>query len=221
MNISHLSLSDFRNFHDLHLDLAPINIFIGLNAQGKSNILEAVHFASLGSSRASHFSDLIRWGSSSALIRIAFLRAAVSHSLAISLSLSTSRRFLLDSSPIPFRSLIGRLPSVFFSPDHLFLFKGSPAARRKFLDAAISQSSAFYFSDLLTFHRLLSHRNSLLRLIRERAADTAALPLWNEQLASLTATVLVKRLDAVEKLDAARESGDNYHVERRNFQWIL
>ena len=220
MNISHLSLSDFRNFHDLHLDLAPINIFIGLNAQGKSNILEAVHFASIGSSRASHFSDLIRWGSSSALIRIAFLRAAVSHSLAISLSLSTSRRFLLDSSPIPFRSLIGRLPSVFFSPDHLFIFKAAAAVRRKFLNAVISQASPVYFSDLSTFQRLLEHRNSLLKLIREGCAAPNSLALWNEQLASLTAGVFVKRLDAVEKFDAAHVSGDNFH-EGRNFQWIL
>ena len=206
MNISHLSLSDFRNFHDLHLDLAPINIFIGLNAQGKSNILEAVHFASIGSSRASHFSDLIRWGSSSALIRIAFLRAAVSHSLAISLSLSTSRRFLLDSSPIPFRSLIGRLPSVFFSPDHLFIFKAAAAVRRKFLNAVISQASPVYFSDLSTFLRLLEHRNSLLKLIREGCAAPNSLALWNEQLAQSAAKVLAKRLDSIEKLnDVARK----------------
>ena len=202
MNISTLSLHNFRNFADLSLHLDPLNIFLGRNAQGKSNILEAIHFASIGSSRAPKDSDLIRWGEDSAALLIAFSRNAVSHSLAINLSTSHPRRLFLDGSTIRPRSLIGRLHAVLFSPDDLFIFNAAPASRRRFLDALISQASLHYFSNLTAFIHLVYQRNSLLKNISNRSASPNNLALWNEQLANTAAKILVKRLDSVEKLNA-------------------
>lgn len=207
MNIAKLFLRDFRNFSQLDLALASLNIFLGRNAQGKTNILEAIHFASLGLSRAAKDTELIRWGAPSSVIRLAFARAGVSHGLAIELSAdSRRRRILLDGNAVRLRTLVGRLTTVLFSPEDLFMFKGSPSVRRKFLDAVIAQSSPVYFADLTTYNRLVEQRNTLLKKIREGLAAPNNLELWNEQLAQTAARVLTKRLDAVEKLnDVARE----------------
>ncbi len=97
MNAAKIFLSNFRNFGELDLELdAAINIFLGRNAQGKTNILEAIHFASLGSSRAAKDSELVRWGETSAVVRIDFVKAGISHRLAIEVAAEKRRRILLD-----------------------------------------------------------------------------------------------------------------------------
>lgn len=202
MNISLLFLRDFRNFSLLDLQLDSLNIFLGRNAQGKTNILEAIHFASLGLSRASKDSELIRWGAASSVIRLAFAHAGVSHGLAIELSSERRRRILFDGNSIHLHALLGRLTTVLFSPEDLFMFKASPSVRRKFLDALIAQYSPLYFADLTTYNRLLAQRNALLKRIREGLAPHHNLDLWNEQLALIAANLLMKRLDVTAALNA-------------------
>ena len=203
MNAAKIFLSNFRNFGELDLELdAAINIFLGRNAQGKTNILESIHFASLGSSRAAKDSELVRWGETSAIVRIDFVKAGISHRLAIEVATEKRRRILLDGLSTRLRNLIGRLATVMFSPEDLFMFKGAPAVRRRFLDAAISQASPVYFADLTAYNRLVEQRNSLLKKIREGTAAPNNLELWNEQLAETAAKIVTKRLAAVEKLNA-------------------
>ena len=150
-----------------------INIFLGENAQGKTNILEAINFASLLRSRAVRESELIRWGCDVALTRIKFSRAGIRHELAIEISSARRRRIFLDANPIRPRELIGKLNSVLFSPEDLFMFKDSSERRRKFLDAQISQASPLYFAELLRYMRLVNIRNQLLKRIRDGQADGA------------------------------------------------
>ena len=97
MNAAKIFLSNFRNFGELDLELdAAINIFLGRNAQGKTNILEAIHFASLGSSRAAKDSELVRWGETSAVVRIDFVKAGISHRLAIEVAAEKRRRMAAE-----------------------------------------------------------------------------------------------------------------------------
>lgn len=208
MNISELILKDFRNFSELNLKPdSAINIFLGRNAQGKTNILEAIHFISLGRSRASKYSELIRRGESSATIRVKFSKADVSHESAAELSAEKkSRRFLFDGNAIRFRDLVGKLNSVMFSPEDLFMFKNSPGVRRKFLDGEIVQASPVYYSDLATYNRLVEQKNNLLKKIREGIAAPDNLDLWNEQLAEMCAKVVVKRAQTVLKMSAPANS---------------
>ncbi len=203
MRIDEIFFQDFRNLAELKLKPdAAINIFLGRNAQGKTNILEAIHFASIGRSRASKDVELIRWGQPAALIRIKFFKAEVSHELAIEISAEKRRRrVLLDGGAIRFRGIIGKLNSVMFSPEDLFVFKNSPGVRRKFLDGEISQASPIYFADLLTYNRLIDQRNNLLKKIREGLASPSNLDLWNEQLAQTAAQIVLKRLESVDKLN--------------------
>ena len=202
MHVSEIFLKDWRNIAEMKFyPDAATNIFLGQNAQGKTNILEAINFASLLKSRAGKESELIRWGQTSALARIKFFKAGVSHELAIEISHTQRRRILLDTNPIRPRELIGKLNSVLFSPEDLFLFKSSPMSRRKFLDAQISQASPVYFMDLLKYNRIVEQRNVLLKKIRDESAKETELELWDEQLAFAAERILSKRLDSVYKLN--------------------
>lgn len=203
MHAVEISLKDWRNLADVRFcPDAAINIFLGNNAQGKTNILEAINFASLLRSRAGKEAELIRWGQAAALLRIGYVKAGVSHELAIEVSARQPRRILLDANPIRPRELIGKLNSVFFSPEDLFMFKGSPSTRRKFLDAQIAQAAPIYFLELTKHTRLVELRNALLKKIREGSAQAEELDLWDEQLADAADKVISKRLAAVEKLNA-------------------
>lgn len=202
MHVTEISLTDWRNLVAVKLNFADaINVFLGLNAQGKTNLLEAINFASLGRSRAAKDAELVRWGQSSALLRIKFFRRGVGHELSIEVSTTKRRRILFDANALKPRQLVGKLNSVLFAPEDLFMFRGSPAVRRKFLDAEISQASPVYFADLARHNRLVDQRNNLLKKIREGFARAAELDLWDEQLAACAEKVIVKRLEAVDKLN--------------------
>lgn len=216
MYIAEIFLKDWRNISEIKFcpDTA-INIFLGRNAQGKTNILEAINFASLLRSRAGKDIELIRWRQSAALIRIKFFKAGVSHELAIEISEERRRRILLDANPIRPRELVGKLNSVFFSPEDLFMFKGSSIGRRKFLDAQISQASPIYFLDLLKYNRIVEQRNVLLKKIREGSAKMNELELWDEQLAFVAEKILIKRLSSVRKLNSLANAAQQ-EISSRN-----
>ena len=202
MRVTEISLTDWRNFAAVQLKFDDaINIFLGLNAQGKTNLLEAINFASLGRGRAVKDAEFVRWGQSSALLRMKFFARNVEHILAIEISPNKRRRILFDANALKPRELVGKLNSVLFSPEDLFMFKGSPVARRKFLDAEISQASPVYFANLSRYNRLVDQRNNLLKKIRDGFARADELDLWDEQLADVAEKVLAKRLAAVDKLN--------------------
>ena len=222
MHAAEIFLKDWRNISEMKFQPdAAINIFLGRNAQGKTNILEAINFASLLRSRAGKETELVRWGQGGALLRIKFSKAGVSHELAIEISAQRQRRIFLDANPIRPRELIGKLNSVFFSPEDLFMFKGSPTARRKFLDAQISQASPVYFMDLLKYNRVVEQRNVLLKKIRDGKSNANELDLWDTQLAFVAERVLSKRLSSVRKLnDLANAAQQKISSHRENLSVV-
>lgn len=203
MKIFKIFLNDFRNFTALNLNLSDtVNIFLGRNAQGKTNILESINFASLGTARVVKDTELVRWNQDAALIRINFSKADVSHDLAVEIySDKRRRRILFDGNAVKLRDIIGKLNAVMFSPEDLFIFRNSPAARRKFLNIVLAQSAPIYFSELTTYNRLTEQRNNLLKKIRENLASPSNLELWNEQLSAAAAKITAKRITAVENLN--------------------
>ncbi|MDY4474837.1 DNA replication/repair protein RecF [Mitsuokella sp.] len=203
MHVRSIKLRNYRNYYELDLALSPgINIFLGANAQGKTNIVEAVCYASLGRSHRTHAdADLIRWQEEQASLELAFERRGVVNKLAFEFCRSKRRRILLNGQPIPLKELVGNLNTVLFSPEDLFLIKGAPAGRRRFLDGEISQASPAYYHELLQYNRILSQRNTLLKRIRERRADASMLELWDVQLAASAEKITRKRQEAVRKLN--------------------
>jgi len=202
MLVRGITLKNYRNYGELSLAFDPnINIFLGANAQGKTNIIEAVYYASLGRSHRTHQdTDLIRWEAPAASLRLAYERLGVENTLEIAFVRGKRRKITLNGQVIRPKELVGGLNTVFFSPEDLFLIKGAPAGRRHFLDAEISQASPAYYHELLQYNHIVQQRNGLLKRIRERHAPAAMLDIWDAQLAASAAKIVTKRLEAVRKL---------------------
>lgn len=203
MRVKNIYLNNYRNYGEQSLKPADgLNIFVGANAQGKTNLIESMEYAALGrSQRASKDVELIRWEQPTAAVRLTYEKFGVEHSIAFELNRQKNRRLFFNDQPIRIKELIGKFNIVYFSPEDLFLIKGAPANRRRFLDAEISQASPIYFADLLTYNRVLAQRNALLKNIRDGHSSSDGLALWNEQLARAAVKILFKRVETVDKLN--------------------
>lgn len=203
MKVSSLKLVDYRNYEKLELKFYDdLNIFIGCNAQGKTNILEAVYYAACGSSfRSSTDSELVRWNATGGSISLGFQRFGVENQLDFTFYRDKRRTISYNGRKISVKELIGAVNVVLFAPDDLQLIKGAPAGRRRFLDMEISQASPAYYHELIKYNRLLQQRNSLLKEIRERRAGRDMLEYWNPQLAESASKITAKRLEAVKKFN--------------------
>ena len=221
MIINNIRLSNFRNYEQLSLELSPgINIFLGENAQGKTNILESVYYSALSHShRTNTDEDLIKKSTDKAVVELTFERLGIENKIMINLSRDKKRQIFYDDQPIKVREMIGRLNVVLFSPEDLFLIKGAPQGRRRFLDAEISQANPRYFNDLTVYIRLLNQRNSLLKKIRETGSGRDTLYVWDEQLSKLAAEVVKKRLSSLQELNKiAAEMQNKLSSEQENLE---
>lgn len=202
VHIDKLVLHHFRNYRQLTLTLpGKINLLVGNNGQGKTNILEAVYLLCTGRShRTIRDAEMIQWGNEAARIDLFFHKKALPHHLAMILAKPQKRQIMLNGSLTRFKDVIGSVNAVLFSPEDLLLVKGAPGLRRRFLDMELSQASPRYYHLLLHYHRALAQRNNLLRAIRDGQGDAATLDVWDAQLAGYAAAIVTRRLAAVEKL---------------------
>lgn len=202
MRVTAISLRHFRNYQHLELSFDKnISVFSGNNAQGKTNLLEAIYICAVGRShRTSVDAELINWEQDGANIEIHFLRHDVENTASIRFSRQANKVVSLNSQAIKTRDLIGNLTAVLFSPEDLTLVKGAPALRRRFLDIEISQTSRSYYQQLLQYNRALQQRNNLLKKIRERRAGFDQLETWDQQLAQGAAVLVAKRKAALKKV---------------------
>ncbi len=203
MKAKNLQLKNFRNYKELHLPLSPnINVFLGENAQGKTNIVEALFYAAMGRShRTGTDYDLIAWKEDEAMMKLSFERLAVENTLEFHFARGKRRQSRRNGEAIRTKELFGTFNAVLFSPEDLFLVKGAPAERRRFLDGELSQASPSYGHELLKYTRILTQRNILLKKIRERKARKDMLSLWDVQLAESAARIVEKRFLAIKKLN--------------------
>ena len=204
MQITELMLRSYRSYETLHLAFDPgVQIFLGANAQGKTNIIEALYYAAFGRShRTSSDAELIRVGADGAYIGLSFRRHDVPGELSFTFARGARRRITYAGESLRQRDLVGLLPMVLFSPEDLFLVKGAPALRRRYLDAELSQASPAYYGELLRYTRILKQRNAVLKDIRERLAAPDDLPPWDAQLAKSAAYIVTRRIAAVAQLGA-------------------
>ncbi len=204
MQITELTLRSYRSYETLHLAFDPgVQIFLGANAQGKTNIIEALYYAAFGRShRTSSDAELIRVGAEGAHIGLSFRRHDVPGELSFTFARGARRRITYAGESLRQRDLVGILPMVLFSPEDLFLVKGAPALRRRYLDAELSQASPAYYGELLRYTRILKQRNAVLKDIRERLAAPDDLPPWDAQLAKSAAYIVTRRIAAVAQLGA-------------------
>lgn len=201
MHIKSLSLHSFRNYQSVTLNLTPgLNIFVGDNAQGKTNLLEAIYVLSLSKSyRTTRETELISHGAQRTVITAQVAKMATLD-LAVMVSELEKKRLLVNQKSTTANSFVGCLNTVLFIPDSLQLVKGSPGDRRRFLDVQICQIDPVYRNNLLKYQRVVRQRNSLLKGAFENRSQLSQLPAWDNQLVSLGTKIMLRRQDVVETL---------------------
>ena len=209
--LTHLRLYNFRNYAELNLPLGPgLNVFVGENAQGKTNLLEAVATLLLTRSpRTSTPAELLRWGAEETAVDAVLGRGPLSETLALRLRRTSdadltgaagrdaspriSRTTTRDGHPIAARDLIGRWPVVLFWPDDLQLVKAGPEARRRLLDILVSQLDRAAADELIRYRRVLEQRNSLLRRLHDGGGPLDQLRPFDDALLRHGAAIQVAR----------------------------
>ena len=204
MYIREIRLRGFRNYTELNLHPNDgLNVLVGRNAQGKSNVLESIYLLATSKSlRAGRDSEMIQQGGDLATVTAEVIRqtdADVEVEVAILPSDKKSVRINGVRRPRVIE-LLGRLNAVHFSSADLGVVSGEPALRRRFLNLEISQISPKYVYDLASYKKALEQRNRLLRDLRERPYADSGLDVWSEQLVRYGAPMYDKRRFFVERL---------------------
>lgn len=206
--MSALRLTDFRSYEQVDLQLAPgVTTFIGENGQGKTNLIEAIGYASvLGSHRVASDAPLVRSGCDRAVIGIEVTRDGRPVLIEIEIAPGRSNRARINRSPVPrARDVLGRLTTVLFAPEDLALVKGDPSERRRFLDDLLVQRSPRLLGVRTDYDRILKQRNALLKSAgaarRASAAEVVrTLSVWNEQLAQVGGEIVAARVALINAL---------------------
>lgn len=195
MNIERVKLYNFRNYRQFDFTFTNgVHIFTGNNAQGKTNLLEAIFLAVLGKSfRAGNDDEMIFWDQESAIVEIDFSNIIAGHSLKIELIRNEKRKNTLNGKNINKRDIVGQLNAVLFCPEDLWLIKGGPVLRRRFIDFLISQVDKKYYQDYIRFNRVILQRNNLLKKINLNLAKIKQLDIWDDELIALSEKIFIRR----------------------------
>lgn len=213
MYVDHLTLADFRSYEHVEITLdAGVTTFVGANGQGKTNLVEAVEYAStMSSHRVASEIPLVRAGASRAIVR-ARVRAGREDDRALVIEIDItpgrSNRAKLNRSVLTrARDIVGTLRTVVFSPEDLAIVKGDPSERRRFLDALVVNRWPRMAGVKADYDRILKQRNALLKGIAKQRSSRdddalveSTLAVWNEQLADVGAELLEARLDTLADL---------------------
>jgi len=225
--VRRLQLVNFRNYRDLDLSLSPGKlVFLGDNAQGKSNLLEAVYLlASARSARAGQDAEMV--GRAAETVEQPFARAVASVErsagpvqvealivgaprLAGGQALRAGKRLRVNGMPRRAVDLVGQLRAVLFTADDLNIISGGPAERRRFLDLMLSQADRRYYAALQRYGRVLQQRNAVLRRIREGLAGSDELAFWDESLAREGGVIVASRLSVAGRLASEASRAHRY-----------
>lgn len=214
MILTQLDLSNFRNYQRLHLKLSPsINIFIGNNAQGKTNILESIYVLAITKShRLGIENNLVKNGKEFAKIKGSVKDNHIIKDLEVDF-FKNKKRVLLNQNEIRrISSYITNLNVIIFTPDDLDMIKGSPFIRRNFLNVEISQISQFYIQFLNEYNKILKNRNEYLKsLYVNSIADFNYLNILTEQLIDRAVQIYLLRRKFINQINE-KISDIYYHI---------
>ncbi len=204
MIIKSLELADFRNYDSLHIDFSSgTNILYGDNAQGKTNILEAIYLsATTKSHKGSKDKDIINFYKEESHIRTYLEKDGVDIRVDMHLRKSKSKGIAIDGQKIKKAAeLLGLLNVVFFSPEDLSIIKNGPAERRRFVDMELCQLDQFYLYNLNHYNRIVNQRNRLLKDMYFNPSLRDTLNIWDSQLVSFGSKIIERRRLFVEQLN--------------------
>ena len=217
MHVRHLSVVDFRSYATAELPLEPgVTTLVGLNGQGKTNLVEAIgYLATLSSHRVANDQPLVRFGAQRAVVRGAVVRDGRETLLELELNPGRANRARLGRSPVQRpREVLGTLRTVLFAPEDLALVKGDPSERRRFLDDLLVSRQPRWAGVRSDYDKILKQRNALLKsaapVLRKgsrrrprsgdepvdesRASALHTLDVWDDHLATVGSQLLYARL---------------------------
>lgn len=206
MFIKHLSLASFRNYKNAEIALQPgVNLLVGPNGQGKTNLVEAIRYLStLSSHRVAGYLPLIKQDEPQAAVR-----AMASHEdrdilIELELNRDSANKARVNKSPVPrVRDILGIVNSVTFAPEDLDIVKRDPTNRRAFIDELVVQVWPRFAGVYSDYDRVLKQRNTLLKTARQTGAKGSALSTldaWDQSLVSYGSEIIAARVDLVERL---------------------
>jgi DNA replication and repair protein RecF len=220
LHVRHLTLKDFRSYPSAELALTPgVTTLVGLNGQGKTNLVEAVgYLATLGSHRVATDQPLVRFGAAQAVVRGAVVRDERETMVELEITPGRANRARLGRAPVPRpRDVLGTVRTVLFAPEDLALVKGDPSERRRFLDDLLVQRQPRWSGVRSDYDKILKQRNALLKsaapvlrkgsrrpprpprdgdvpLDEARESALHTLDVWNDHLATVGSQLLYARL---------------------------
>ena len=202
LKVNSLKLKNFRNYDFLNVEFdGSTNIFYGNNAQGKTNILEAVYLSGTTKShRGSKDRDMIRFGEDESHIEIVVEKNGISYQIDMHLKKNSPKGIAINKMPIRKASeLFGIVNLVFFSPEDLNIIKNGPAERRRFIDLELSQLDKVYLNNLSNYNRIVNQRNRLLKELsfggKKELSDT--LEIWEMQMVQYGERLVARRKEFV------------------------
>ena len=200
MKINNIYLENFRNFEELNVDFDDVNIIWGENAQGKTNLIEAIYlFTGAKSFRGAKDKQLVKLGEEKGLVKIEFEAGEREQNAKI--TLSERRSIEINGVKNKNAADLGeQIKAVVFSPVHLSMIKDGPKERRNFIDGALCQLKSNYRKLLKEYARALQQRNTLLKDLQKNPELESMLYIWNENLVKSGAKIIFQRLKYIEAL---------------------
>lgn len=196
MILKSININYFRNYNTLHWEPHPgINLITGLNAQGKTNLLEAIYYSGLGYSFHKKASEVINWQSDTASISVVYQINNINMDITMHIS-HHEKKILINGSEGKRKLLPGRFGIILFKPDDLQIIKGPPAMKRDFIDREIGILEPVYLKNLLQYRRVVEQRNNLLR---NGFRNNDSFHIWNESFYQYGAQVLSRRIKLLQK----------------------
>lgn len=205
MKLKQLTLKNYRNYSDLELTFGDgLTILSGNNAQGKTNLLEAIFLLSMASShRTNNDRELIKWEEEYAVV--SGLVTTSNHSFPLEVIINPKGKIAKFNyiEQAKLSQFIGKLNVILFAPEDMQLVKGGPSVRRRFIDAELGQAKPIYLQELVKYNKVLKQRNRYLREIRQkqRKLDKVYLEVMTEQLIKSAAFIVYERLDFINDLE--------------------
>ena len=224
MQINSLELSHYRNYESLNIEFdSGITILYGDNAQGKTNILEAVYISGTTKShRAAKDKDIIQFGQEESHIRLNLTKHDVKHRIDMHLRKSKSKGVAVDGQSIK-RSgeLFGLIHMIFFSPEDLSIVKNGPAERRRFMNLELCQLNKLYYYNYVNYNKALNQRNTLLKQIRVNPKLIDTLDMWDDYLMEYGRCLIEEREKFIEELnDIVRDIHSHLTGSKENIQIV-
>ena len=218
MFLKHLSLTNFRNFTRLDIDIPQqVVVLVGDNAQGKTSLLEAIYFLAAFTSFQTHadrqvinFHEAKKNSLTVTRLVADYQRAKSRHRLEVRLILEPTgvlnsqrlrKEILLDGVKKPVNEVIGHFNAVIFLPQMSQIIEGAPEDRRRYLNLALAQSTPAYARVLSEYNQALTQRNALLKLLGERSGNSDQLGVWDEALTRLGAQIILWRIEAIQQIE--------------------